>query len=147
MLEILLIFGLSKRIAAIAKDKGRGATGWVLLFILFWVGGELCGGILGGILSFVADNAAEEPNLLLVYGCAIAGAAVGAISAFVIVKSLSSVKEEDEYWRAPDADDYDEKFGPRKARRREDTDAYRAKDRAPGQPSDEGNYRRKPDEA
>lgn len=36
MLEILLIVALSRKIAAIAKDKGRGAAGWV---ILFWVGG------------------------------------------------------------------------------------------------------------
>ncbi len=86
-------------------------------------------------------------NLLVVYGCAIAGAAIGAFSAFAIVKSLSSLKEDEEYGGWPDSDAYREKFDVRKAREKWDTDAYRAKDKAQGQPADDEAYRRKSDEA
>ncbi len=107
----------------------------------------MLGGILGVVVSLAADQAADEPNMLLVYGCAIAGAATGAVSAFLIVKSLSSLKEGDEYWEGPDSDAYRDKFDARKAGEKWDTDAYRAKDKAKGQPTDEDAYRRKADES
>ena len=41
MLEIIIIWLLCKKIAAIAKGKGRSAAGYVLLLIGMWLGGEI----------------------------------------------------------------------------------------------------------
>ena len=85
MLEILLLYFLGQNISAKARDRGRSGPLFVVLLIAFWLIGEVMGAVVGTLLS----AGAEEPNMLLVYGGALAGAAAGAVLAFVIVGSLA----------------------------------------------------------
>jgi hypothetical protein len=101
MLEIIVVFAMSKKIAALANDKGRSGAGYVFLLIGLWFGGEIGGAIVGVIVSLAA-NPHAEPNFGLVYVLALFGAAVGAIIAFVIVSNLPPV----DYY--PDERDDDE---------------------------------------
>jgi hypothetical protein len=108
MLEIILLYVMGKKIAAIAAGKGRGGTGYVFLLLGLWFGGEIGGGIFGFMVALAADPG-REPNLGVVYLCAIMGAAVGAVTAFVIVNSLSPVRphHDDMYDDRDDRDDLD----------------------------------------
>ncbi|WP_163989012.1 hypothetical protein [Pyxidicoccus caerfyrddinensis] len=73
MLEILAIVALCKKLAAIAKEKGRSA-GWAALGALFWFMGEVVGEIMGlGLGGYLV---------------AIAFACIGAFVAHTIVKAL-----------------------------------------------------------
>jgi hypothetical protein len=125
MLEILLLIALSKRIGAIARDKGRGAGGWVALLILLWFGGEIMGGVVGAVASIIASGA-EEPNMLVTYVGALAGAAAGAVTAFATVHSLAPIEEHDKYWQPPESEAYREKFNPEMHPTQPDAEKYRA---------------------
>jgi uncharacterized membrane protein YeaQ/YmgE (transglycosylase-associated protein family) len=85
MLEILLIIFLSKKIGRIAASKGRSQAGYIVLFVLLWVGGEFAGALYGAIQD-------EEGFLAYVY--ALAGAAAGAILAFIIVNALPDRRQD-----------------------------------------------------
>jgi hypothetical protein len=103
MLEIILVFAMSKKIAAMAREKGRSAVGYVFLLIGFWFGGEIAGAVIGVVASLAA-NPNAEPNLAVVYILALFGAAAGAIISFVVVGNLPSV---DHYPDERDDDDLD----------------------------------------
>ncbi len=89
MLEILLVRALYKTLSVTAVEKGRPGT-WGLLGILFWVGGEILGFILGSLLGLE----------LGAYGIALLFAAGGAGISYLIVNSLGSLAVDD---AAPDA--------------------------------------------
>jgi hypothetical protein len=152
MLEIILIIFLAKMIGNIATEKGRNAAGYIVLFVLMWVGGEIVGAIIGVIISRGELSVGG-------YLFAILGAAVGAATAFMITSCMPSV-EEDEYvprrrrkrrWirdedddyrprkrtqRLDDADEdesYREKFRPRTRREQED-ETYQERPRRRGRP-------------
>lgn len=78
MLEIILIIYFSKRIGQKARDKGRSANSFEFLFYSLWISGEIIGFFIGAHLT----------NGLLIYLYAESGAAVGAISSFLIVYNL-----------------------------------------------------------
>jgi hypothetical protein len=99
MLEIAILYVMSKNIGDIVQAKGRMRIGYQLLLWLFWFGGELCGAFAGGALSVAGGG--DEPNLILVYGCALAGAVVGAVLAFAIAKGVPSLKADDDFYRRP----------------------------------------------
>src|SRR5262249_57412944 len=82
MLEIVLLFVLSKQIIAMAKR--RDIVGWpfVILLIALWIIGELTGAVAGVIV--LGDNGADGFNLAII-PFAIAGAAIGAGITFAIV--------------------------------------------------------------
>jgi uncharacterized membrane protein YeaQ/YmgE (transglycosylase-associated protein family) len=103
MLEILVLIGLSKRIMAIAKSKGRSSAGWVVLLIVLWFAGEFTGGVIAAIATYP-----QEP-LLEAYLFALVGAVVGAVVTFAIVKNLPSLRPQDPYWDQTEGD-YREKF-------------------------------------
>ncbi|VTR93457.1 Membrane protein OS=Rhodopirellula sallentina SM41 GN=RSSM_01052 PE=4 SV=1 [Gemmata massiliana] len=127
MLEILILISLSKSIAAKAREKGRGGAPFVFLLLALWIGGEIFGGAAGGIISVIALGD-DEPNLLLVYPLAIAGAAIGAVIAFQIVKSIAPAYK-GEYEDYAD-DDYDRDRQDRRDRRdRDDHDRDDRRDR------------------
>jgi hypothetical protein len=109
MLEIFIVWALGRKIADICKNKGRSAVGWVLLFVLFWFGGEFCGGIAGFILT-----GGDDENLLPVYLFALVGAGLGTAAAFIIVSNLPSLHdagyEADDRYRQPRDDSYRDKF-------------------------------------
>jgi hypothetical protein len=89
VLEILLLRALYKSLSATAVTKGRPGT-WGLLGVLFWVGGELLGFIIGSLLGME----------LGAYGIALLFAAGGAGISYLIVNSLGSLAVDD---AAPDA--------------------------------------------
>jgi len=103
MLEIMILIAMSRSIGDIVQAKGRARIGYQLLLWLFWFGGELCGAIAGGVLS--AAGGGDEPNLILVYGCGLAGAVVGAVLAFAIAKGVPSLQANDDFYRGPSAYD------------------------------------------
>ena len=77
MLEILFLVWFVRKLAAMARGKGRSG-GWGWLGVLFWVGGEFFG--------FVAGTAADAG--MGAYLLALACAAIGASIAYAIVRSL-----------------------------------------------------------
>ena len=94
MLEIILLLVLSGIIGDMARRRSRSPSLFGLLLIVCWIGGEIAGAVLGSTLS--AGTAAGKPNLLLTYGVALCGAAIGAGLAFLIARSLGPV---DGVWR------------------------------------------------
>jgi hypothetical protein len=78
MLEILFLIWFCKKLAAIARDKNRPG-GWGALGAILWVSGEITGAVLG---------AKTGSGGTALYGCAIAGALLGALVAYVIVMML-----------------------------------------------------------
>lgn len=81
MIEIIILVQFCKKLAAIAREKNRSGS-WGAVGAVGWIGGEVSGAVIG------ATGGADGMNL---YGYAIAGAIVGAILAYVIVKSLKEL--------------------------------------------------------
>ena len=90
MLEIIALIALVGKIGDMARRRGRSPALLGLLLIVCWFGGEVAGAVLGYKLS------AGRPNMLLIYGLALAGAGVGVGIAFLVARSLSPV---DGVWR------------------------------------------------
>jgi hypothetical protein len=124
MLEILVIIGFSRKIAAICKEKGRSAVGWIVMFIGLWFGGEVIGAIVGTIGGLAAGG--EEPGFLIPWICGLLGAACGAAIAFAIINGLPSLRQ-DEYGELPASEAYHEKFDAARYRGQLDDGAYRGK--------------------
>ncbi len=124
MCEMILVVLLSMRIAKICRSKGRTPVGWVILFIGFWIAGELGGAVIGVLISQGELGGSA-------YVCALLGAALGAIIGFVIVSSLPNIaREHDDYDRKENGsrrrgrdEGYGEKFDEfRQRERRQDWD-------------------------
>ncbi len=81
MLEILALLALTKKIGAIAETKGRKAGGYKLLTVVLWIGGEFIGAFIGAAIG--------NGDTCATYAVAIAGAAIGAGIAYLIVNGLS----------------------------------------------------------
>lgn len=96
MLEIILLFFLSKKIGKIAEQRGHKKRPNIIFFIFLWFAGELIGALLGSILS--------RGNLIATYFMALIGAAVGASIAFRIVKNLEDKSDSDNGMITIDAD-------------------------------------------
>lgn len=82
MLEILFLVWFCKKLASIAREKNRPG-GWGAVGAIGWIGGEIGGAVLGA-----SSSHAEGMDL---YGYALMGAVVGALAAWMIVRSLSVV--------------------------------------------------------
>jgi hypothetical protein len=107
VIEILILFSLSRNIAAKAREKGRKGAPYVFLLLGFWFGGELLGGIAGVIVTMAATGE-QEPNMVVAYVAALVTAIIGAVLAFQIVNSLAPVGPEardDDEWEDDDRDD------------------------------------------
>jgi hypothetical protein len=96
MLELAIVYYMSKSIGEIALAKGRIRFGYMALLWLLWFGGEFFGAVVGAVIF---SSGGEEPPMLLIYGCGLAGAIAGAVATFVLVNSLPSLKSEDDYSR------------------------------------------------
>ena len=79
MIEIFVMIGFVKKIAARAREKGQSAGLFGFLLVAFWVVGEFVGAAIGAGASAAGGG---EPQMPLVYGLALVGAAFGAMSAF-----------------------------------------------------------------
>jgi hypothetical protein len=82
MLEILFLMWFSRRLAALARSKGRSG-GWGGLGVALWLGGEI-GGFCVGLVAGAGEGAAYLLALLL--------AAIGALAAYGIVRSLGDTR-------------------------------------------------------
>jgi hypothetical protein len=80
MLEILFLIHLCKELGKIVRNKGRSATGYQWMLVLFWIVGEIIG-MVAGVIAVGAGIGA--------YLCALLGAAAGAVAAFIVVKNLA----------------------------------------------------------
>jgi hypothetical protein len=78
MLEIILLINFGKKLAELARGKGR-SPGWAALGVAFWFGGEIVGFILASLLGVQG---------LPAYGVALAVAGVGVFVAHLVVKNL-----------------------------------------------------------
>ena len=81
MIEIIILVQFCKKLAAIAREKNRPGS-WGAVGAVGWIGGEITGAVIG------AKAHVQGMNL---YGYAILGAIIGAIIAYVIVKSLKEL--------------------------------------------------------
>ena len=79
MLEIAFLFWFCRKLASIAKGKGRSGS-WGALGAILWIGGEISGFVVGTIADAEAGS----------YLVALLFAALGALVAYVIVSALKS---------------------------------------------------------
>jgi hypothetical protein len=70
MLEIIALIFLTKKMGALAIDKGLKSGTWKLYTVLAWIGGEIVG-IIIGLSIFGQENL--FPVVLLGLGCAFTG--------------------------------------------------------------------------
>ena len=84
MLEIILLIVLTRRIGEIVEAKGRRGGWYKLLTVVLWIGCEIIGGIIGGIVAATTGS-----GNLFIYLSALLGAAVGAGLSFVVAKSVT----------------------------------------------------------
>jgi|SRR6476659_9431727 hypothetical protein len=86
MLEILVLFFLGRDIGNTAESKGRTKLGYIVMMIALWFTGEGLGAMAGAV---AAPNTLVYADFHLgIYLCALAGAALGGVTAYLIVKSL-----------------------------------------------------------
>lgn len=83
MLEIIMLIRLTRVIGKMLEEKGRKAGWFKFLTVVLWFGGEIVGGIMGGIIA-----ALNGWNNLIAYLFALIGAAVGAGTAYMIARSM-----------------------------------------------------------
>jgi hypothetical protein len=84
MIEIIILWSLTKRIGNIVEEKGHKSGGYKLLTVVLWFGGEFVGAILGALVTGV-----ESSGQCTAYIFALLGAATGAGIAYWIANSLS----------------------------------------------------------
>ena len=118
MLEIVILIILGGKIGKIVADKGRKKIGYQLMLVGLWLGGEIFGAIVGGILAAVLTDDGEGPGMLLVLASALGCAITGAFIAFQIAKNLPPLDADDEFYRGieyADSQGVRERFGDRLA--------------------------------
>ncbi len=81
MLEIIILYRLTKEIGARAREKGHKAGFYKFLTVLFWIVFEVIGALLG--ILFLGEG-------LITYLCAIVGAVVGYSLVYLIVSRLET---------------------------------------------------------
>lgn len=82
MIEILVLYFLTKHLGKVAEAKGYNPKKYKILTIVLWFGMEIIGGVIGMLIT-------EEEVALYVF--ALVGAAIGAIISNVIVKNLKPI--------------------------------------------------------
>ena len=69
MIEIILLFFLSKKIGILAEQKGLSSTRWIIITILAWIVAEMFG-ILVGFMFFSKDNLISILLVAILFGVA-----------------------------------------------------------------------------
>lgn len=83
MIEIFTLGWYADKIAALAQAKGLRASKYRLLAQLYWCGGEAL-----GLFTGLAMAPARNPlSLIMIYLCALIGAALGAGLAYTVTRS------------------------------------------------------------
>ena len=78
MLEIILLIFLSKKIGTLAETKGLRPGPWKLRLILFWLGAEILGVVIG-MMIFGQDNLIS----IMIVGLACAAGAYFIINSYL----------------------------------------------------------------
>ena len=84
MLEIILLIFLTRRIGEIVEAKGRKGGLYKLMTVVLWIGCEVLGAVIGGIVVGLSGS-----SELIIYLFALIGAAAGAAISFIIAKSVT----------------------------------------------------------
>lgn len=82
MLEIIIVWRLTKYIGILATQKGLKKLGYQIMAVALWISGEIIGGFLSGIIFKSIDS------FWLDYGMALLGAILGSGVAFLIMRIL-----------------------------------------------------------
>ena len=83
MLEIILLFYLTRHVGEIVQAKGRRGGWYKLMTVLLWLGCEIVGAFIGGIVAALSHS-----GTLLIYIFALNGAAVGAGISVVVARAV-----------------------------------------------------------
>ena len=83
MLEIIAIVALTRYVGKIVKQKNRKPGLYQFLTVIFWIGFEFIGAIIGTLMY---GEGMER------YGIALLGAGIGALISYGIANSLSVLK-------------------------------------------------------
>lgn len=89
MLEIFLVFYLSKINKKNALFRGRKSGGFTALTFLLWFGGEILGAFLGAMLAGSLGLFYDDSFFFPIYLVAILFAAVGAVIAYFAAKNCA----------------------------------------------------------
>jgi membrane protein DedA with SNARE-associated domain len=129
MLEIWIIIAVSRNIAAMMRQKGRSAAGYVTIFVFLWIIGEVGGLILGVMM---AEQNADNEWMIWVF--AIVGAAGGGTLGYVIAASMPAAEveyDDDNRERMARLERFDDDEDRPRRRRPRDEDEDKAEDDAP----------------
>src|SRR5215213_10313461 len=85
MLEIIILIFLTRKVGEIVRSKGRKPGWFQFLAVVLWIGGELTGAVIGGIVGALSDS-----GMLFAYLFALFGAAAGAGISILIARSLNA---------------------------------------------------------
>jgi MFS family permease len=86
MIEIIMLIYLTRLVGDIVKKKNRKAGWYKFMAVLLWIGGEVVGGFIGGLIVALTGS-----SQLFIYLLALIGAATGALIAFVVAKAVPAV--------------------------------------------------------
>lgn len=82
MLEILILIALTSRVGKIVEAKGLASGGYKWGAVGLWIGGEIAGAFIGGIIVAMTNS---DVNCIA-YLVALLGAGIGAWVAVTIAK-------------------------------------------------------------
>jgi hypothetical protein len=108
MCEILVLVALSRYVVRAASEKNRSPTLFVILLIASWFVTE-CGGGIAGFLVGAILEVGQPGDQLIMYACALLGAAAGAAIVIAIVRSVPEKMPTDEQLDYDDHLDYDQR--------------------------------------
>jgi hypothetical protein len=69
MIEIILLFFLSKKNGALAQQKGKSATRWIINTIIAWIVAEVIG-MMVALIFFSKDNLISIMLTAILFGVA-----------------------------------------------------------------------------
>jgi hypothetical protein len=98
MIEVLLVIYLCKKVGDVVRPKGYSVGLWRFFMVLGWVGGEITGGVIGGIMAAASAGNAQEPSMGVIYVCTLVGAALGAVIVFELANALGSKEPPRSSW-------------------------------------------------
>lgn len=118
MLEIVILWALGKKVAAMCKERGRTAWPWVVMLVLSWYGGAFAGAVVAVVVNMAVNPNLREPDMMfLLIGCLL-GALGGVCFTLTVVSLLPAAERYDDY------DDYDDRDDGYPRRRRGRTDEF-----------------------